>query len=94
VERALTVGWWLYIVRCTDDTLYTGITTDVARRLREHAGGVGAKFFRGRRPAGLVFLEGGHTRSSASAREAAVKRLRRPAKLALIASAANELSGV
>lgn len=86
--------WCLYIVRCSDDTLYTGITTDVARRLRQHAGGVGAKFFRGRRPGSLVYLEGGHTRSTASAREAAVKSLRRVAKLALIASAANELSGV
>lgn len=88
------MSWWLYVIRCSDGSLYTGITTDVARRLRQHAEGTGAKYFRGRKPGSLVYLEGGHTRSSATLREAAVKRCSRAEKLALVASSKNELSGV
>lgn len=82
------MSWSLYIVRCRDGTLYTGITTDVARRLRQHADGSGAKYLRGRAPLQLVYLEAGHTRSSAVRRETRVKRLSRAEKLALIAAAA------
>lgn len=79
--------WSLYIIRCADDTLYAGITTDVARRLRQHACGAGAKYLRGRAPLQLVYVEGGHTRSSAARREAQVKKLSRAGKLALVAAA-------
>ena len=77
-------GWQVYIIRCSDDSLYTGITLDVERRLMEHGGARGAKYVRGKRPHQLVYLEDGHTRSSASRREAAIKKLTRAAKLQLI----------
>ena len=81
--------WQVYIIRCVDGTLYTGITTDVERRLGEHAQGKGAKYLRARRPQAIVYLETGHTRGSASRREAEIKRLPRPRKDALILSAEN-----
>ncbi len=82
--RLADVDWQVYIIRCTDNSLYTGITLDIDRRIGEHGGTRGAKYFRGKRPAQVVFLEGGHTRSSASRREATIKKLRRAAKLRLI----------
>ena len=85
------MNWQVYIIVCTDNSLYTGITTDIERRFSEHAGALGAKYFRGRRPGEVVYLEGGHTRSSASKREAAIKKLLRADKLRLIASNSNEL---
>jgi len=78
--------WQVYILLCTDYSLYTGITNDLARRLRAHGGRRGAKYFRGRRPLAVVYLESGHSRSSASRREAALKRLSRADKMALIAA--------
>ena len=81
-----SANWQVYIIRCSDGMLYTGITTDIGRRLAQHASGRGAKFFRGRSPEAVVYLEGPHDRSGASRREAAIKRLDRPAKEALIAS--------
>jgi len=86
------MNWQVYIIVCTDKTLYTGISTDVERRFREHTGPLGAKYFRGRRPGKVVYLEGGHTRSSASKREAVIKKLLRVDKLQLIASNSNELN--
>lgn len=82
--------WWVYIVEASDGSLYTGITTDMARRWREHGSGRGAKYFRGRSPRVLRYLELGHDRSSAGRREAAIKRLSRPQKFGLIASASNQ----
>lgn len=79
------MNWQVYIILCSDDTLYTGITTDVPRRFIQHASGVGAKYFRGRRPLRVVYQEDGHTRSSASRREVAIKALARSDKLALVA---------
>lgn len=79
--------WQVYILLCSDGSLYTGISTDVERRFRDHAGGQGARYFRGRAPVQILYREGGHDRASASRREAEIKRLPRPAKLALIASA-------
>ncbi len=76
----------VYILRCADETLYTGITTDVTRRLGEHnTSHLGAKYTRGRRPAVLVYAKRYRTRSTASREEARIKRLTRPEKLALIA---------
>ena len=80
------MNWNVYIIRCSDESLYTGITTDVSRRLEQHAAGKGAKYFRGRRPKLLVYLETGHNRSSASKREIELKRLRRSDKDRLVAS--------
>ena len=111
-------GWFVYMIRCDDDSLYTGITTDIARRWCEHSradrqrsgrckedageaannsredtrkASRGAKFFRGRQPLQLAYIESGHDRSSASRREAAIKRLPRAAKLQLLTTDHNEL---
>ena len=86
------MNWQVYIILCTDNSLYTGITTDLERRFRQHADSQGAKYFRGRRPGEVVYLECGHTRSTASRREAAIKKLLRADKLRLIASNSNELT--
>ena len=83
------MNWQVYIILCSDDTLYTGITTDIERRMRQHADGDGAKYFRGRQPKQLVYLEGGHDRSSASKRELSIKGMRRPEKKLLVCSEAN-----
>lgn len=81
------MNWHVYIILCSDDTLYTGITTDVERRLRQHASGRGAKYFRGREPKRVLFLEGGHDRSTASRRETCIKKMSRAEKDRLIAQA-------
>ena len=83
------MNWQVYIILCSDDTLYTGITTDIERRMRQHADGDGAKYFRGRQPKQLVYLEGGHDRSSASKRELSIKGMKRPEKQLLVCSEAN-----
>ena len=85
------MNWQVYIIRCSDGSLYTGITLDIERRLSQHGSNAGAKYFRGRRPEAVVYLEGGHNRSTASRREARIKQLGRAAKLRLIGSASNEV---
>jgi len=74
------LSWQVYILLCSDNSLYTGITTDMERRFRQHATGSGAKYFHGRQPRKVLFLEGGHNRSSASRREAEIKALSRRGK--------------
>lgn len=80
-------AWSVYIIACDDGSLYTGISTDVERRFRQHCSGNGAKFFRSRRAMRIAYRESGHSRSSASQREAAIKKLSRRQKLALLADA-------
>lgn len=75
--------WSVYIVRCADGTLYTGISNDVDRRVDLHNQGKGARYTRGRLPVTLVYLESVGTRAEATRREAAIKRMSRRAKLAL-----------
>jgi putative endonuclease len=77
-------GWWVYILRCSDRTLYTGITNDLKGRLAAHRDGSASKYTRARRPVQLVYQEPHPDRSSAAKREAAIKKLSRSAKLALI----------
>ncbi|GMQ88221.1 MAG: hypothetical protein BMS9Abin08_1452 [Gammaproteobacteria bacterium] len=81
------------MILCSDNSLYTGISNDVERRILQHASQRGAKYFRGRRPEQLVYLESGHDRSTASQREAAIKKLQRIDKERLIQSERNEISG-
>ena len=76
--------WHVYIVKCSDGTLYTGITTDIVQRVAKHNSGAGAKYTRSRRPVQLVYQESVDTKSQALKREAAIKRLRRVEKLELI----------
>ena len=76
--------WYLYILRCGDGTLYTGITTDVQKRFLQHQSGKGAKYTRGRAPLELVYREECGSHSDALKREYAVKALKREEKLLLI----------
>ena len=78
--------WYLYILRCADGSLYTGITTDVERRLEEHRGGKGAKYTRGRGPLELVYTEECGTHSLALKRELAIKAMKTTRKNDLIKS--------
>lgn len=77
--------WYVYILRCGDGTLYTGITPDVQARLTQHQQGKGAKYTRGRGPLALVYTESCADRAEASRREYAIKHLSRAEKEALIA---------
>ena len=77
-------GWSVYILRCSDATLYTGVAVDLPARLDAHRRGVGAKYTRARRPVTLVYEEHQPDRSTAQKREAALRRLGRAGKLALI----------
>lgn len=79
-------NWHVYIILCSDDSFYTGITTSIERRFSQHASGRGAKYFRGRQPERLVYLESGHTRSSAGRREAEIKGMTRAGKVVLASS--------
>lgn len=83
-------AWFVYMVRCADSSLYTGITTDPLRRLAEHNGerAGGAKYTRNRRPVELVWSEPCDSRSGATRRELEIKGMNRRQKLALIRSAA------
>ncbi len=77
--------YFVYMVKCSDNTLYTGITTDLQRRVQEHnESNKGAKYTRLRRPVTLVYSEACQDRSSASKREAAIKKLKREDKLGMI----------
>lgn len=78
------MNWSVYILRCADGTLYTGIAPDVEKRLALHNAGKGAKYTRGRRPVELVYQEQWEDRASASKREYAIKQLSRAEKLHLI----------
>ncbi len=79
------MSWFVYIIEGSDTNLYTGITTDVKRRWHEHLNlKAGAKYFRGRKPKVLVFVEACENRSEASKREAYIKKLPRVEKLRLI----------
>ena len=86
------MNWLVYIILCSDDTFYTGITTNLQRRFDQHAAGQGAKYFRGRQPLQVIYQESGHSRSSASSREIEIKALARSAKSILIFSKQNEIT--
>ena len=76
--------WHLYIIRCSDNSLYTGITTDVSRRIQEHNMKTGCNYTRTRTPVELVYQESHPTRSSALKREIRIKQWPRAKKLELI----------
>lgn len=80
-----TKNWFVYMILTSDRQVYTGITTDMAKRWHAHASGkTGARYFRGRKPERLCYLESNHDRSSASQREAAIKAMGAQAKRLLI----------
>ena len=76
--------WYVYILRCADDTLYTGISTDVEKRLQAHRSGRGAKYTRSRCPLTLVYREVCGSHSQALKRECRIKSMTRAEKLQLI----------
>lgn len=78
------LSWWVYLLRCRDDTLYAGCTNDPERRLALHNAGRGAKYTRGRGPVRLVYREECPDHPAALRREAALKKLSRKEKLRLI----------
>ena len=78
------MAWFVYMLSCRDESLYTGCTDDVRRRLETHQSGKGAKYTRSRLPVKLVYQEELPDKSAALRREAAIKRLSRREKLQLI----------
>jgi predicted GIY-YIG superfamily endonuclease len=76
--------WLVYILECSDSTLYTGITSDLEKRLEKHYSGAGAKYTRGRGPYRVLYTERLQTKGLALKREAKIKKLRRKQKLLLI----------
>ena len=77
--------YFVYILQCSDDSLYTGIATDVRRRFKEHVAGTGAKYTRSHPPKKVVYQQKLKTRSQALKREIEIKKLTRKEKLKLIA---------
>jgi len=79
-------SWFVYILRCSDNTLYTGITTDINKRIEQHNGvkNKGAKYTRNRQPVLLVYQEASTSRSDASKREHSIKSLKKAQKEYLI----------
>ena len=86
----METNWYLYILRCKDGTLYTGITTDVDKRLEAHRSGKGAKYTRGRSPLELVYRETCGSHSEALKRERKIKSLTREDKEKLLESEENQ----
>ena len=83
--------WYVYVIRSSDDSLYTGVTTDVQRRFKEHCGTEkGARYFRGRQPLEVVYRESHPDRGSALRREADIKKLTREQKLKMIGEIKND----
>lgn len=78
------MSWFLYIIQCQDESLYTGITTDISRRLKEHNTKKGAFYTQNKTPVRVVYQEAMASQSEARKREAAIKRLTRKEKLELI----------
>ena len=76
--------WYLYIAQCKDGSLYTGITTNPARRAKEHNSGIGAKSLAGKLPVKLVYKEGYNSKIDAAKREREIKGWRREKKLLLV----------
>ena len=88
IAMTIKSQWWVYFVECRDGTVYTGITTNLERRLAQHNGvrAGGAKYTKTRRPVRLVYHESTEDRSTASQREYQLRKLSRQQKLQLIQS--------
>ncbi len=86
------MGWVVYVLRCRTGQLYTGCTTDLERRVREHNSGAGSKFTKSRLPVVVVYREELRNKSEALRRELAIKAMRRSEKLELVGHAASATS--
>ncbi len=78
------MGWFVYILKCSDGTLYTGMTNNLEERIKRHNAGRGAKYTKARRPVDLVYYEESASRGGALKREAEIKRLKRKRKLGML----------
>ncbi len=76
--------WYVYLVRCSDNSLYCGVTTDLERRVQEHNGGIGCRYTRSRRPVRIVWSSGPLTKSEAYKQEYRIKRMSKTAKKELV----------
>jgi predicted GIY-YIG superfamily endonuclease len=85
VPRPIRSRWLVYLLRCSDGSLYTGITNNLPKRLKAHAAGKASKYTRSRLPVKLAYSEPQKSKSAALKREAAIKRLRRGAKDRMVA---------
>lgn len=84
---ALQKTWYVYFLRCNDNSLYTGITTDINRRLHQHNNTkLGAKYTRAKRPVTLVFIESASDKSTASKREYQLRKLKKIQKERLVST--------
>lgn len=84
MPRAFFSRWLVYLLRCRDGSLYTGITNDLPKRLEAHAAGKASKYTRSRLPVRLAYSEPQRSKSAALKREAAIKKLSRKGKLLLV----------
>ena len=81
IEQSKTGTWWVYLLRCNDNSLYAGVTTDIHRRIGEHNNSkLGAKYTRARRPVILAYLEKACDKSTACKREYQIRHLTKPKK--------------
>ena len=94
MARRSRVRWFCYLLQCADGTLYAGITNSLDRRVARHNAGTASKYTRARRPVRLVWVEAARDRAAASRREAAVKRLARAEKDALMRARSARRGGV
>ena len=92
ITNKQTNQWFVYIIECCDNTLYTGITNNLDNRIKTHNQGKGAKYTRARRPVTLKYYEIASDKSSASKREIAIKKLSRNQKIKLINNKNNHQS--
>jgi len=93
MEQRSQNNWQVYVILCSDNSLYTGITTDVERRFLQHKTGRGAKYFRGRQPLQVIYLESGYDRNTAVKKELKIKRMKHAEKCLLALSDMNEMTG-
>lgn len=89
--KTISKNYFVYLLRCSDGTLYTGTTNDLRRRVQQHNAGKGARYTAGRRPVALVYVENCASRSEALRREAALRKLSHRQKLSLSEPTASEL---
>ena len=82
--RSSWMEWYVYMLLCEDNTIYTGITNDLKKRFDNHISGKGAKYLRGRKPLEIVYTENFKNRSMATKREMEIKKLNRKEKETLI----------
>lgn len=76
--------WCVYMLRCSDDSLYTGVTNDLSKRLEKHRSGSGSKYVRSRLPISMAYIEIGHDQSSAMSREYEIKQMSKQDKESLV----------